>query len=195
MINNNQSRALYYLFFLFSLYNCFAPSYKKLSINDPDALLYMKDSLISKYGRSKPLLKSFARAHNSAGISAMDKKDYSTAIEHFAKTQDLFPLDTIAKYNMLMVKGHKLHQKGDKDSLWSAIENYSKAAQIRNNLGEPHYYIGLVYRKLGNKDFDLIIESYNKSLARTLNDNIRSEVEIAKKVAMDREKKLKEFWK
>ena len=165
------------------------------SIEDPVTLIKMKDSLIAKYGRSKPLLKSFARAHNLVGMSAMDKKDYPIAVEHFAKVQELFPSDTIARYNMLMIKGHKLRQKGNKDSLWCAIENYSEASELYKDLGEPHYYIGLVYQKLGNTDFDLIIESYNKALAKSLNDNIRSNVEIAKKVVTSREKRLKEFWK
>ena len=102
MVNKNKTRRIFHLVFLFSIYNCFAPSYSKLSIEDPVTLIKMKDSLIAKYGRSKPLLKSFARAHNLVGMSAMDKKDYPIAVEHFAKVQELFPSDTIARYNMLI---------------------------------------------------------------------------------------------
>ena len=155
----------------------------------------MKDSLLAKHGQTKRLLQSIVLAHNSFGISAMEEKDYSTAIDHFTQSQELIASDTIAKYNILMAEGHLLYKKGNKDGLWDAIEKYSQAAQLYKHFGEPYYYMGLAYRKLGNTDFDLILESYNKAMARTLNDETRADVEAAKQKVINREKKLNDFWK
>mgnify|MGYP000967147453 FL=1 len=155
----------------------------------------MKDSLLAKHGQKKQLLQSIVQAHNSFGISAMEEKNYFAAIDHFTQSQELIATDTTAKYNILMAEGHLLYKKGKKDGLWDAIEKYSQAAQLYNHLGEPYYHMGLAYRKLGNTDFDLMLESYNKAIARTLNDKIRTDVEAAKQKAVNREKKLNDFWK
>ena len=125
----------------------------------------------------------------------MEEQNYSAAIDHFNKSRELIATDTTAKYNVLMAEGHLLYDKGNKNGLWDAIEKFSQAAQLYGHRGEPYYYIGLIYRKLGNTDFDLMLESYNKALALTLPEKIRTEVEAAKQNALRREKKLKTFWK
>ena len=61
--------------------------------------------------------------------------------------------------------------------------------------GDPYYYIGNSYLKLGDKDFDLIIESYEKALALELNTDLRKRVIQAREHVLTREKQLKDFWK
>ena len=195
MNDGNKAKTLFYLFILFFIYNCASPAYQRLSVDDPGTLLFMKDSLLAKHGQTKLLLQSIVRAHNSFGISAMEERDYSAAIDHFTQSQKLIANDTTAKYNILIAEGHLLYKKGNKEGLWDAIEKYSQAAQLYKNFGEPYYHIGLAYRKLGNTDFDLILESYNKAIARTLTDKTRADVEAAKEKAVNREKKLNNFWK
>ena len=195
MKDGSKTRTLLNLFILFFIYNCAGPAYRKLSAEDPGALLLMKDSLLQKYGNAEPLLRSLVQAHNSFGISAMEEQNYSAAIDHFNKSRELIATDTTAKYNVLMAEGHILYIKGNEGGLWDAIEKFSQAAQLYGHRGEPYYYIGLIYRKLGNTDFDLMLESYNKALALTLPEKIRTEVEAAKQNALRREKKLKTFWK
>ena len=195
MKDSSKTKPLLSLFILFFIYNCAGPAYRKLSAEDSEALLLMKDSLLQKHGNTKPLLRCLVQAHNSFGISAMEEQNYSAAIDHFNKSQELIATDTTAKYYVLMAEGHLLYDKGNKNGLWDAIEKFSKAAQLYGHRGEPYYYIGLIYRKLGNTDFDLMLESYNKALALTLPEKIRAEVEDAKENALHREKKLKTFWK
>ena len=195
MNDGNKIKITIYLVILFFIYNCAPPAYQGLSIDDPGTLLLMKDYLLAKHGETKLLLQSIVRAHNSFGISAMEEKDYSAAIDHFTQSQELIANDTTAKYNTLIAEGHLLYKKGNKEGLWDAIEKYSQAAQLYKNLGEPYYHIGLAYRKLGNTDFDLILESYNKAIARTLTDKTRADVEAAKQKVINREKKLNDFWK
>ena len=86
-------------------------------------------------------------------------------------------------------------KSGKKDKLWSSIQAFSKAAMIFEKAGAPYYYIGNSYLKLGDKDFDLIIESYEKALALELNTDLRKRVIQAREHVSTREKKLKDFWK
>ena len=188
MKNGSKTKSLLNLFILFFIYNCVGPAYRKLSADDPGALLLMKDSLLQKHGNTEPLLRSLVQAHNSFGVSAMEEQNYSAAIDHFNKSRGLIATDTTAKYYVLMAEGHLLYDKGNKKGLWDAIEKFSQAAQLYGHRGEPYYYIGLIYRKLGNTDFDLMLESYNKALALTLPEKTRVEVEAAKENALRREK-------
>ena len=94
-----------------------------------------------------------------------------------------------------MAEGHLLQKSGKKNKLWSSIQVYNKAATTFENAGAPHYYIGKSYHKLGDKDFDLIIESYDKALALELNTELRKLVSQDREDVLTREKKLKDFWK
>ena len=51
------------------------------------------------------------------------------------------------------------------------------------------------YTKLGDTEFDLILESYEKSLALDLNEGLRLEVEKNYKIATNQKSKLDSFWK
>jgi hypothetical protein len=48
---------------------------------------------------------------------------------------------------------------------------------------------------LGDKDFDLILESYEKALSLELDSKLRLEVEKKYKHAKERKKKLDSFWR
>ena len=80
MNGGNKIITMIYLFILFFIFNCAPPAYQKLSVDDPETLLFMKDSLLAKHGQTKLLLQSIVRAHNSFGISAMEERNYSVAI-------------------------------------------------------------------------------------------------------------------
>ena len=155
----------------------------------------IKDSLIQKYGKNENLIISIANAHNSLGILSMKEKNYDIALNHFSESLSILPDDSITKYNKLMAEGHLLFERGNQNSLWDAIKKYSQATQENSVSGEPYYYMGLAYRKLGDKDFDLIIESFNNALKRTLSSQQRAMIENEKKQVSNREKKLKDFWK
>ena len=120
MKDGSKTRTLLNLFILFFIYNCAGPAYRRLSAEDPGALLLMKDSLLQKYGNAEPLLRSLVQAHNSFGISAMEEQNYSVAIDHFNKSRELIATDMTAKYYVLMAEGHLLYDKGNKDGLWDA---------------------------------------------------------------------------
>tara|TARA_Y100000816_G_scaffold228423_1_gene173551 strand:+ start:1287 stop:1880 length:594 start_codon:yes stop_codon:yes gene_type:complete len=175
--------------------SCFPSKYQSLSAKDPNGLLMIKDSLIQKYGKNENLIISIANAHNSLGVLSMKEKNYDIALNHFSESLSILPDDSITKYNKLMAEGHLLFERGNQNSLWDAIKKYSQATQENSVSGEPYYYMGLAYRKLGDKDFDLIIESFNNALKRTLSSQQRVIIENEKKQVSNREKKLKDFWK
>ena len=186
------------LFLLFILviysWHCAGIDIQNMARDDPAALIALEDSL-SEIGLSPAIISVLVAAHNTLGLAALEAEDYKKGIDHFSKAVDLSELDTLSRYNLLMAEGHLLYKRGNKDGLWDAIQNYHKAAQLKHDLGDPHYYIGQSYHKLGDTDFDLILESYEKALTLNLSSHIREKTEAAHARAAQRDKLLKDFWK
>ena len=174
--------------------NCAGNKYKQMASSNPNKLLSIKDSLLQSSSKTH-IAHSIALAHKTLGDSAITEGDYEKAKDHFTKALKLLPNDTLYIYNKLMAQGHLLQKSGKKDKLWSSIQTYNKAAAIFERAGAPYYYIGNSYLKLGDKDFDLIIESYEKALALELSADLRKRVIQARDHVSMREKKLKDFWK
>ena len=185
-----------FLFFILviSSWDCAGIDIQKMARNDPASLISMEDSL-SERGLSPVIVAALVTAHNTLGLAASEAEDYKKAIDHFSSAVGLSELDTLSRYNLLMAKGHLLYKRGNKDGLWDAIQNYHKAAQLKPNLGDPHYYIGQSYHKLEDTDFDLILEAYQKALALNLSSPLRDETEKAYARVSKRDQLIKDFWK
>ena len=73
--------------------------------------------------------------------------------------------------------------------------SYTKPlCQINPKSGIPYYYIGLSYQKIGDKDFDLILEAFQNALLLELDDNTRKKTQSLLEATKKREKRLKDFW-
>ena len=175
-------------------WNCAGNKYKQMASSNPNKLLSIKDSLLQSNSTTH-IIYSIALAHNALGENAIQEGNYEKAKTHFTEALKLSPNDSLYMYNHLMAEGHWLQKSGKKDKLWSSIQIYNKAATIFERAGAPYYYIGNSYLKLGDKDFDLIIESYEKALALELSADLRKRASQAKEHVSMREKKLKDFWK
>ena len=81
------------------------------------------------------------------------------------------------------------------EKIFDILQECNVSATIFEKAGAPYYYIGNSYLKIGDKDFDLIIESYEKALALELSIDLREQVIQAREHISMREKKLKDFWK
>ena len=174
--------------------NCAGNKYRQMATSNPRKLISIKDSLLQSSTKTH-IVHSIALAHNTLGDSAAQEGNYEKANDHFIKALKLSPNDSLYMYNQLMIEGHLLQKSGKKDKLWSSIQTYNKAAMIFEKAGAPYYYIGNSYLKLGDKDFDLIIESYEKALALELSVDLRKRIIQARDHVSAREKKLKDFWK
>ena len=95
----------------------------------------------------------------------------------------------------MIAEGRLLIKKGNKSGIWDAIEKFSEASSIYPKKGDPFYWIAISYTKLGDTEFDLILESYEKSLSLELDENIKADVEENYKNAKKRKNKLDLFWK
>ena len=175
-------------------WNCAGNKYREMATSNPSKLISIKDSLLQSSSKTRTL-HSIALAHKILGDSAIQEGNYEKANSHFTKALKLSPNDSLYMYEQLMVEGHLLQKSGKKDKLWSSIQAYNKAATIFEKAGAPYYYIGNSYLKLGDKDFDLIIDSYEKALALELSVDLRKRVIQAREHVSIREKKLKDFWK
>ena len=182
------------LFVALVFWGCASNIYQEMAISNPDLLVSLEDSLLHSQP-SAAILSSIVLAHKTLGQDAKNNENYENAIIHYSRALKLSPNDTVSMYNTLMIQGHILYGSGKKDKLWDAIQSYNKAAIVLENLGEPHYYIGKSYHKISDKDFDLIIESYDRALDLELSPKLRGATIEARKNAMLREKKLKDFWK
>ena len=176
-------------------YNCGGSGYKKMSVENPEKLLSMQDSLLGVRVNDKTIIDALVVANNNLAKKHMGQDENILAIEYFKKARELNNEDIISKYGLLISEGKFLIEKGNKNGIWDAIEKFSEASILYPDNGEPFYWIAISYTKLGDTDFDLILESYEKAMSLKLDDGQRDEVEKKHKKAKDRKKKLDSFWK
>ena len=177
------------------VYGCSGSIYKKMSVENPEKLLSMQDSLLLSRKNDQNILEALASSHNSVADKYMKQNEYLSAINHYENATKLDSSNKESKYGLLLAKGHALLKKGNKNGIWDAIEKYSKASKLYPGNGEPFYWIAIAYTKLGDKDFDLIFESYEKALSLELDNGLMVEAEKNYKQAKERKKKLDSFWR
>ena len=165
-----------------------------MAAEDPKSLLLLEDSLKSEK-LNKKTIKALISAHNTIGLSELNNNNFEKAKGHFSKALIYSANDTSIRYNLLIVEGHLLKKTGKKEKLWDAIRSYHKAAQLKPENGEPYFFIAESYKKIGDKEFDLISESYQKALKLNLSPKIKKIAVSEYALIIDREKKMKEFWK
>ena len=192
--NKHLTRLLTIILFAMFIYHCTGSAYEKMAIQQPLALISVEDSL-RKSGLSKKLELSLAIAHRQVGIDKMKLREYNTALEHFEKSMRSLEKDTTLLYNTFICKGLVKYETGKIEKLWDAIELFNKASQLKPEEGSQHFYMGLSYHKLGNTDFDLIIDSYKRALSLNNNEELVYEVKTHLEEALRRERVLNEFWK
>ena len=176
-------------------YNCSGNSYKKMSVENPEKLLSIQDSLLSIRANDKAIIDALVVANNNLAKKYMIQEENVLAIDYFKKARELNNEDIISKYGLLISEGKFLIKKGNKNGIWDAIEKFSKASTLYPDNGEPFYWIAISYTKLGDTDFDLILESYEKALSLKLNEVQRKKAEKKYEKAKGRKKKLDSFWK
>ena len=174
--------------------SCASSAYLQMANENPAQLLDLEDSLKTE-GLTDKIIQSLFIAHKNPGTSQMKIENYKKAQEHFLRAQELFAKDTVSIYNYLLCEGHLLYKTGKKEKLWDAIQKYNKAAQLIPTLGEPHYFVGKTYSRIGSRDFDLILEAYEKALGLSLSDSLRLVIDQAHQQVSQREKQYIDFWK
>ena len=183
------------LFVGIHLFSCSGANYKKMSIEDPRSLLAIQDSLILENKNNQNILDALMTANNNMGKNYLINGELLLAIDHFKKAISLNSENKFSKYSLLIAEGQLLIKRGNKNGIWDAIEKFSKASNLFPNNGEPFYWMAISYTKIGDTEFDLILESYEKSLSLELSENIKSEVEKKYEKAKKRKQKLDSFWK
>ena len=176
-------------------YDCTGGGYKKMSIEDPEALLSIRDSLLIARGSDKAIIDALVNAHNNVAEKHIIEGDNVSAVSHYKKASELNSSDNVSKYGLLISEGILLVSRGNRNGIWDAIEKFSKASTLYPTNGEPFYWIAISYTELGDTDFDLILESYEKALSLELGDKQRLETEKKYEKAKERKKKLETFWK
>ena len=166
-----------------------------MSIENPEELLSIQDSLLRVKKNDVNIINALVSANNRVAEKHMEQGDYISAADHFKKATELNASDVVSKYGLLLADGNVLVKKGNKNGIWDAIEKYSKAATLYPKNGEPFYWMAIAYTKLGDTDFDLILESYEKALTLNLSFHLRNEIEQEYSRVSKRDQLLKDFWK
>ena len=186
---------LFLTIIVLQLFSCAGTNYKKLSLEDPNALIAIEDSLLSVNKNNQSISDAIVIANNNVAKKYLNSNELSLAVKHFKKSISINRDNKDSQYGLMIAEGRVLIKRGNKNGIWDAIENFSKASSISPKKGEPFYWIAVSYTKLGDTEFDLILESYEKSLSLELDENIKDEVEENYKKAKNRKNKLDSFWK
>ena len=186
---------LFLTIIVLQLLSCAGTNYKKLSLEDPNALIAIEDSLLSVNKNNQSISDAIVIANNNVAKKYLNSNELSLAVKHFKKSISINRDNKDSQYGLMIAEGRVLIKRGNKNGIWDAIEKFSKASSIFPKKGEPFYWIAVSYTKLGDTEFDLILESYEKSLSLELDENIKDEVEENYKKAKNRKNKLDSFWK
>ncbi len=186
---------LFLTIIVFQLLSCAGTNYKRISLEDPNALIAIEDSLLSIDKNNQSINEAIVIANNNVAKNYLNSNELSLAVKHFEKSISINEENKDSQYGLMIAEGRLLIKKGNKNGIWDAIEKLSKASSIYPKQGEPFYWIAVSYTKLGDTEFDLILESYEKSLSLELDENIKNEVEENYKKAKNRKNKLDSFWK
>ena len=184
-----------FIIIVIQFFNCAGTNYKKLSIENPAKLVAVQDSLLLASGDNQRIRDALVTANNSVANRYLNSGDLKSAVQYFNKSTSIDGDNKDSKFGLLIAEGRILVKKGNKNGIWDAIEKFSKASSLYPKNGEPFYWMAKSYTKLGDTEFDLILESYEKSLALDLDKGLRLEVEKNYKIAKNRKKKLDSFWK
>ena len=184
--------------FITLFYSCaiFEPNLKTLSETEPDVVVAKQDSLLALSKDKRPeFVTILTTAHINIARRAEKSGDMSVALDEYKKVLKIDPKNKTARYELLVLEGLNLYRKGSKSALWDAIELFSKAASIDEGSGVANYWIAKSYEKKDSKDFELIIEAYEKALTKKLPEDLRQDAENAKDIAYKNKTTLDRFWK
>ena len=174
------------LILVLSVISCVNPTNK--SDFTKEELLFSSDSLLSLYPDDAELLQSIIYEK----IDRANKKNDMVIYKEILKID---PKNPIANYYLLLDEGLKSHKKDYKNGQWDAIQSFSRASTYIDTLGEPYYWMGKAYEKKDEMDFELPLESFNRSLELHLTDEMRLKASQSIKALLKRKKTYEDFWK
>lgn len=129
-----------------------------------------------------------------AGREYFVQYKYESALTRLEKALKNEPDHYDAQYFKALAKGCILYNKGGKNDLWDAIEEFGTAMAIRPAAGEPHYYLALAYEKKDRREFDNAIQEYQKYLDKEPNGEFAGEARKKIKELKELRDRLKDFW-
>ena len=77
-----------------------------MSIENPEKLLSMQDSLLTVRKNDESILEALVVAHNRVAQKHIKQDDYISAISHYKNATKLNTSDTVSRYGLLLAEGH-----------------------------------------------------------------------------------------
>lgn len=140
---------------------------KAIANSNPEKLVMMSDSLLSEpqFRSDTVAMNILAGAHAHIARTHMKNNNLSEALEEIEKASELSAGSGEIAYLKYILEGHVNFKHGNLWKLWDAIGLYTKAAEVFPDRGEPYYWIARTYEKKDGRDYESIIEAYEKALA------------------------------
>lgn len=181
------------------LLSCAAPgsNYRAMSEQEPEKLIAMKDSLMaeSRFSRDTSMVNIIVSAHLVLSEKHVASGKIDLAIMELEKAVALNPDHKPARYRLYMQQGKASYNHGNVWKLWDAITLYTKASEVYPLSGEPWYWMGRAYEKKDDRDFESILESYQRAASLLTNGPLLEDTK-ARIVRIQKEKNTFEnFWK
>lgn len=171
------------------------PSLEGLVRTNPEEVIAQQDTLLRATGDQSVVVPLLVQAHLNLAERAQKQDDWETAQQHYAAVVKLDGSNKPARYALALHTGQVLYQKGDRSALWDAIEQFSQAATLYPERGAPHYWMALAYAKEDEQDFELILESLDRALARELSIDQRHLAEQMREETLKKKTIYENFWK
>jgi len=172
------------------------PSLEELAQTNPEQIVQQQDSLLQAGGDEARLVPLLVQAHLSLAKEAQGEGGLGRRLEqHYDAVIRLDERNKPARYAVALHKGQVLYKQGDRSALWDAIEQFSLAANVYPERGEPHYWVALSYLKEDEQDFELILEALDRALARDLPEDLRRVAEQKRAEALKKKATFEAFWK
>jgi len=192
-------RFLLFIVLVFFAFSCSSSTntFKTLAEEDPELMVSMGDSLLSLPGNKNDttLLNIIVGARLNIAQSYIEDKKFDQALAETNKALGLSAKNKQAQYYSYLVEGHINFKHGSFWKLWDAIGLYIKATQVMPGRGEPYYWIARSYEKKDDRDFDSIIEAYEKALSVLREGPLKEDAKKRISRVMEEKRTFESFWK
>ena len=82
---------LFLTIMVLQLFSCIGTNYKKLSLEDPNALIAIEDSLLSVNKNNQSVNDAIVIANNNVAKNYLNSNELSLAVKHFKKSISVIP--------------------------------------------------------------------------------------------------------
>lgn len=159
------------------------------------------DQGLNAYTRADTITGENARMDSLYSVVLAEQAEQYNAEENYELTMkwaqqalEFDPYNQKARYEYHMAEGKQLYFQGSKWELWDAIVAFGKAEHALPENPMPYYFSAKSFHKKDDQDFENIISSYEKALAKNPPPELKKEIQSELEELRRRKKLYEDFW-